>query len=341
VSPLGINQLTVDFRKVTQDQIDVFAGRGMLIESNLAYLWGTASEHAVLYQYQLSGASNILMAMIQTESPYFQPTPRAPQPFRTGLFANDPTFADCPSTNGKCAISWAVRIVDSKTIYMLGAGLYSWFYNYGQTCLQTNDCQTKGFEVQQSYDIWIYNLCTKAIVEMVSPIGAVPTYARDNANGFLSSVLAWLQGANNTIGRRPFPGFQVYPTSWVQDLVVPETCKTALLQTVVCDGLVRGFMNTGYHGSLANTSKTNSVCDSGCGDSLKSWFINVGSSCSGFNISNADPALPGGRMWAGYNETCLVNPSQPGVYCNGKHILPSCFSLPLFCLVFDILLPAY
>lgn len=47
----------------SQDQIDVYGARGLLIESTLAWLWGTAVEHSVLYQYQLSQANNILMGM--------------------------------------------------------------------------------------------------------------------------------------------------------------------------------------------------------------------------------------------------------------------------------------
>jgi hypothetical protein len=305
-------------RRVTKDQIDVYAGRGLLIESDRAWLWGTASEHAVLYQYQLSNATNIFMSMIQTESPYFQPTPRAPRPFQTGLFPNDPLFADCALAGDKCATSWAVRIVDSTTVYILGAGLYSWFYNYGQACLKTENCQNKGFEVEQSFDIWIFNLCTKAMVEMISPLGSAPTLAADNVNGFLSSILAWLQGANTISGPRDFPGFQVYPPEWVRELALPETCKTALGQTIVCDVYVRTFMIPGYRGSLNNVTRTNSVCAPECGKSLGNWVANVRSACAGFNITQADPVLPGGRMWAGYNETCLVDPQNPLVYCNGK-----------------------
>lgn len=164
-------------------------------------------EHAVLDQYQLSNAKNILMGMIQTESPYFQPVPKAPQPFKTGLFANDPTFSKC--TGSGCAFSWAVRIVDSSTVYVLGAGLYSWFSDYGQDCVKAGNCQARGFEVEESHDLWIYNLCTKAILEMISPLGSTPTYAKDNMNGFLVSILAWLQGAEQTSGKRVFEGYQV------------------------------------------------------------------------------------------------------------------------------------
>jgi hypothetical protein len=112
-----------DLDVVTQDQIDIYVARGVLIESQgPTWLYGTASEHCVMYQYQLSGAKNVLLGMIQTESPYYQPVPKAPYPFTPGLFPNDPTFDDCPGDSILCAFSWAVRIIDSETIYMLGAG---------------------------------------------------------------------------------------------------------------------------------------------------------------------------------------------------------------------------
>jgi hypothetical protein len=114
-----------DLDKVTQDKIDIYAARGVLIESQgPTWLYGTASEHAVLYQYQLSGAKNVFMGMIQTESPYYQSTPKAPAPFKPGYFRDDPTFEDCPANSDTCAVSWAVRIIDSQTVYMLGSGMY-------------------------------------------------------------------------------------------------------------------------------------------------------------------------------------------------------------------------
>ncbi|CAG9998333.1 unnamed protein product [Clonostachys byssicola] len=289
-----------DLDKKSQDQIDVFVGRGLLVESTHAWLWGTSVEHA-------------------TESPYFQPVPPAPQPFKTGLFPNDPTFASCANNNEKgCATSWAVRIVDSSAIYMLGAGIYSWFYDYSKTCEDTRNCQQRAFEVEQSSDIWIYNLCTFAIVEMISPLGSVATKAADNVNGFLSSILAWLQGAGRTSGEREFEGFQVYDAADVGEMrnKFPEICNTALTQRIDCESTVEGFAKVSHHGTLGNDTLTDLVCQTGCGKSLKSWYDNVESSCSGYKLDNgALPVLLGARMYAGYNETCLKDEST-GRYCN-------------------------
>jgi hypothetical protein len=61
-----------DLDVITQDQIDIYVGRGVLIESQgPTWLYGTTSEHCVLYKYQLFGARDVLLGMIQTESPYY------------------------------------------------------------------------------------------------------------------------------------------------------------------------------------------------------------------------------------------------------------------------------
>ena len=112
-----------DMDNANQTQISVYAGRGVLVESQgPTWLYGTASEHQVLYQYQVSQAIDLYMGMIQTETPYFQPSPLAPTPFTSGLFPNDPTFTDCPANSTNCAMSWALRIIDSTSVYSMGSG---------------------------------------------------------------------------------------------------------------------------------------------------------------------------------------------------------------------------
>ncbi|KAL5042121.1 hypothetical protein BDW71DRAFT_217250 [Aspergillus fruticulosus] len=305
-----------DLDVITQDQIDIYSARGILIESKQAWLYGTSSEHNALYQYQLSGAENILMAMIQTESPYYQPVPLAPDPFIPGAFPNDPLFDDCKSNALKCAVSWAVRIVDSSSVWILGSGLYSFFSDYSQTCLETEDCQQRGLEIEQSFNVWIHNLCTKAIVEMVSPFQGVPTYAKDNVNGFLSSILAWLGGAEKTVGEREFVGFSIYSTSSLENLDLPPACKTSLTERFKCDPYVSSMTRLGYHGSLDNDTLTDSVCEASCGKSLQQWYNSVERNCAGHNMTlGAPPVMYGARMWAGYNETCLKD-EDTGEYCN-------------------------
>ncbi|KAL2137006.1 hypothetical protein VTI74DRAFT_10482 [Chaetomium olivicolor] len=92
------------------------------IESTLLY--GTAPEHAVYYQYNFHNACNVFAAMIQTESPYYQPTPPPPAPFtkEVDVLPGDPDY-------------------NSSNISITGAGLCTWFSTYTQTCIDTQDCQ--------------------------------------------------------------------------------------------------------------------------------------------------------------------------------------------------------
>jgi hypothetical protein len=310
----------------TQDVIDVYSARGLLIESKgPTWLYGTSVEHNVLYQYQLSGAENIMMGVIQTESPYFQAVPAAPAPFKTGLFPNDPTFSNCTSGSVNCALSWAVRIIDSSTIYLLGTGLYSWFQDYTQTCLNTESCQSHIFNIEQSSDIWIYNLVTKGAVEMISPSNGIATLSSANQNGFTASLLAWLQGTNTTVGARVFPGFQVYPPGFISTLKLPATCQTALTTTIYCDDYISPWIYPAYRGSLGNQTLTDSICDPGCGLSVASYFNTVSSACADYTVAGAPPSLFGGYIYQGWNETCLFRYDvyKTWEYINGTNTDPS------------------
>lgn len=171
----------------------------MLIESaGPVLLYASASEHSVLYQYQTVNAANIFMGMIQTEPPYYQVAPPAPAPFTSSLvFPSDPDFSYCNSTSVSCALSWAIRLINSDSIYIYGAGLYSWFQEYSQTCLATENCQDRIFEIQSSSDIWLYSLITKASVEMISPDGGVSVLSADNQINYCAVVMAWLGSASD------------------------------------------------------------------------------------------------------------------------------------------------
>ncbi|OIW23390.1 pectin lyase-like protein [Coniochaeta ligniaria NRRL 30616] len=126
-------------------QISVYVARGFLIESTRAtWLYATASEHAVFYQFNFNKASNIFAGLLQTESPYYQPTPPPPAPFKAvvGLFPGDPEYKCTPGDEfGGCDESWAIMIRQSSDIFVAGAGLYSWFSTYAQTCIDSQACQ--------------------------------------------------------------------------------------------------------------------------------------------------------------------------------------------------------
>lgn len=51
------------------NQINIYNGRGILIESQKpTWLWGTAMEHSMLYNYQVANARDVFMSSIQTET---------------------------------------------------------------------------------------------------------------------------------------------------------------------------------------------------------------------------------------------------------------------------------
>ena len=82
--------------------------------------------------------------MIQTESPYYQPTPPPPAPFtkQVGLFPSDPDYKCAPNNEfSGCDESWGLIIRQSSDIFIAGAGLYSWFSTYTQTCIDSQTCQ--------------------------------------------------------------------------------------------------------------------------------------------------------------------------------------------------------
>ncbi|OBT66385.1 hypothetical protein VE03_04882 [Pseudogymnoascus sp. 23342-1-I1] len=196
------------------------------------------------------------MAMIQAESPCFQPVPQAPALFTATLCPNDLTFTSFIGGSDRSAISWAVCLIDSASIYVLGAGIYSWFGGYSQDGVDTEDCQECGLEIEQSHR------------EDGFAMGSTPMYARDKVDGLLSSVLAWLQGpTTDAVGEREFPGY----TTWfdgmldrLYGLILPDTRRNGL------------------------TENTDTIC------------------AAGFHVNYALPTLLGGRIWSGWNQTCLL-----------------------------------
>lgn len=56
-------------------QLDIFSGRGILVEGTDIWFYGTGSEHHVIYQYRFYNAQNVFAGLIQTETPYYQPAP--------------------------------------------------------------------------------------------------------------------------------------------------------------------------------------------------------------------------------------------------------------------------
>lgn len=179
-------------------QVDVYNGRGVLIESQgPVWMYGTASEHSVLYNYQLSGANDIYMSVIQSETPYFQENPPAPTPFN--IQSGDPQFTGVADNGTNMA--WGLRVVNSQNVLIMGTGLYSFFDNYGQACVTANNCQQNMIDVEGSINnLNIFGMTTKAAVNMISTMGyivggttvnSLSVENNDNTNNFCSTVALW------------------------------------------------------------------------------------------------------------------------------------------------------
>lgn len=167
-------------------QIDIYNGRGVLIESTgPVWMYGTASEHSQMYNYQLSNASTVYMSLIQTETAYMQGNPDANTPFTQNTAFNDPSFSSCTADN--CARTWGLRVTDSSDVYVYGAGLYSFFDNYAQDCLETESCQTDIVSIENSA-VHLYGLSTKASVNMVTVNGESKALDSDNRNNFCATL---------------------------------------------------------------------------------------------------------------------------------------------------------
>ncbi|CEJ82034.1 hypothetical protein VHEMI02126 [[Torrubiella] hemipterigena] len=172
------------------NQINIYNGRGVLIESTKgAWLWGTASEHHVLSNYQLSNAKNVYMGLIQTETAYMQGNPDATVPFRNNPTYGDPDWSKCQGP--KCARTWGLRIINSSDVYVLGGGLYSFFDNYNQQCVGDNNCQDNMIDIQGSPNTRMYGVSTKASINMFTVNGQSAALDKDNRNNFCAAVAAF------------------------------------------------------------------------------------------------------------------------------------------------------
>lgn len=175
-----------DLDTSNSSDISIFTGRGILSESHgPVWLIGTSSEHAALYQYSLVNAQNHYIGFAQTETPYYQPSPAAPAPYSTASSYNDPTFSS--SIN----MAWGMYIQSSSNIIIFGAGFYSFFQNYSQTCLTTNTCQAQIFNIDSASSVIAYSVSTVATTYQLSVSQNGVIRSSDNDDGFQETFTAW------------------------------------------------------------------------------------------------------------------------------------------------------
>ncbi|RVX69613.1 hypothetical protein B0A52_06677 [Exophiala mesophila] len=166
------------------NQTNIYNGRGLLVESHgPVWLYGTSSEHHQLYNYQLDGARDVFMATLQAETAYMQSAPNALQGGFPPIEAwNDPDFAEC--TTDLCTKTWGLRVLESENVYLYGAGLYSFFDNYQQDCLETESCQENMIDIRCSSNINLYGITTKASTNMINVNGQTVVLGHDHMNLF-------------------------------------------------------------------------------------------------------------------------------------------------------------
>ncbi|KAH8600599.1 pectin lyase fold/virulence factor [Bisporella sp. PMI_857] len=176
-------------------QIDVYVGRGLNIESTAGNIWlvGTGVEHNTLYQYQLYNTQKIYLGFAQIETPYYQPNPQAPHP--------SPCAAS--GIGGNCRSAWGLRIVGSQDILAYGAGLYSFFDNWSTTCSNNpgpENCQANIFSLEGTNTrVTVYCLATVGTTNMITQNGGTLAYYADNQNVY-PQVIALFR-CMNSLGR--------------------------------------------------------------------------------------------------------------------------------------------
>ncbi|UJO13497.1 Glucan 1,3-beta-glucosidase [Fulvia fulva] len=187
-----------DLEQNNQTQISLYSARGALFQSKGAvWAWGSASEHSVIYNYQLDGVEAFFGGFMQTETPYFQPNPEVPQPFTFDARYDDPTFTICSNSTGAavpCKDAWGLRVVNSKNVLIYAVGMYSFFNNYAQQCVWNHNCQENMIRIQNS-QVDMYTVTTKAAVNMIQDdaVGS-PILGADNRNVFGDTLAYYFTG---------------------------------------------------------------------------------------------------------------------------------------------------
>ncbi|EPS33177.1 putative exo-beta-1,3-glucanase [Penicillium oxalicum 114-2] len=171
-------------------QISVYTGRGLLVEGKNIWLIGTGVEHHSLYQYQFSGANSIMAGFIQTETPYYQPIPDAAHsPYPTNSALHDPTFTNC--LGGNCN-ALGLRVLNSQSVNIYGAGLYSFFNHYSTACSTfpvPENCQSEIFSIEgTTKNLVVYSLNTVGTTNMIVRDNNVLAVVSDNLATFAATI---------------------------------------------------------------------------------------------------------------------------------------------------------
>jgi len=176
-------------------RVSVYTGRGLLVEGSNVWLYGNGVEHHALYQYQFSGAKDIFAGYIQTETPYWQPSPDAiSQPYPLNSAISDPVYSTfCPA--GQICDALGLRILNSQNIHLYGVGLYSFFKNYDLTCSSDSapggkrDCQNRIASIEgSSSGITAYSFNQVGALQMLTVDGQDKASWQDNLSVYSNTI---------------------------------------------------------------------------------------------------------------------------------------------------------
>ncbi|CAG7566317.1 unnamed protein product [Fusarium equiseti] len=127
-----------------------------------------------------------------------------------------------------------------------------------------------------------------------------------------AGVLTW----ENSVERRAV-GFSLVPDWKLEGSNLDPTCKKVLQQSINCDSYVDELRHKEYHGSLEDSSLTNTVCSVQCERALLTAQRRISAACS--KTPEVFPGVPVNSLIdpivSGWNETCLRGDST-GEYCN-------------------------
>ncbi|KAI8615101.1 pectate lyase superfamily protein-domain-containing protein [Chytriomyces sp. MP71] len=275
------------------NQISLFTGRGLWVESQDAvWLYGTASEHNQLYNYQFTNTTAVFASMFQVETPYFQGVPNALTPFAPSTKYKDPNFSTCSASDAACKKTWGLRFYHSNNVLVYGAGLYSFYDNYSQDCYATQSCQNNVVSIESS-TVTLIGVNTVGVTNMVnvesSPVVAASALSSIPGNNGIKllSTLAFMQVSRYSSLPSSFVASPPAPSSNApspSSAVAPSPTITAgatnislpcILTSVVGDAVycVSGPACGGAGASPASTlcPRVNSVAVQGCAPGIPSY----------------------------------------------------------------------
>jgi glucan 1,3-beta-glucosidase len=173
-------------------QISIFVGRGLLVEGSNIWLYGNGVEHQSLYQYQFANAKDIFAGFIQSETPYYMPTPDAKaQPYPVNSALNDPDYNTICPTGQRCD-ALGLRVLNSSNVLLYGAGFYSFFVSNNNSCSKdTNsvrDCQNRIISIEGSSTVRAYSLNEVGALQMLTIDGADKAAWTPNLSGYANTI---------------------------------------------------------------------------------------------------------------------------------------------------------